>query len=67
VVQIVLRECIGNVWTGKIYLKDETSGKLIVSEYINKRVLIYKHYKDNGKILINLFQDKQAMNQIRKY
>lgn len=25
------------------------------------------HYKDKSKILINLFQDKQAMNQIRKY
>lgn len=67
VAQILLKECPGKIWTGKIYLKDEASGKLLVSEYLQKRAFIYMHYKDKAKILINIFQDKQAMNQIRRY
>lgn len=66
-VQILLKECPGRIWTGKIYLRDEASGKVLASEYVQRRSLIYMHYKDKSKITINLFQDKQAMNQIRKY
>ena len=62
---MLLRQC-GKTWSGKIYLKDEESGKQLVSEYPRKRNLIYKHYKDNSKIAINIFQDKQALNQLRK-
>jgi hypothetical protein len=65
VVQVLLRQC-GKTWSGKIYLKDEESGKLLASEYVQKRALIYKHYRDNNKIAINIFQDKQAINQMRK-
>jgi hypothetical protein len=47
-------------------LKDEESGKNMIGTYQTKRQFIFKHYKDKGKITINIFQDKKAMNQMRK-
>ena len=38
----------------------------MIGTYQTKRQFIFKHYKDKGRIAINIFQDKKAMNEIRK-
>lgn len=38
----------------------------MIGTYLTMRKHIFKHYKDHGKITINIFQDKKAINEIRK-
>lgn len=55
-----------DLWSAKIYMKDEESGKDLTADFSSNRKHIFHFYRDKSRVSINLFQKLQSINQAKR-
>jgi hypothetical protein len=66
ITQVIIKNTFINLYTAKLYFKNQSAGKDFIADYPSKRSVIYFLYEDKSRISFNIFQKHEHIKEIKK-